>query len=374
MSVPGLAISRRTRSTPFTGRVEASGLQAYTVYNHTLLPTSFRGVEADYLHLREAVQIWDVSCERQVELAGPDAGRLSQLLTVRDLREIAVGRCAYAPICDHDGLLINDPVMLRVADDRFWFSVADSDVVLWAGGLAHGLGLDVHVGEPDVWPLAVQGPRAEDVVAAVFGEAVRAIRFFRFASVPFEGHPLVVARTGWSAQGGFEIYVDDPGVGVALYDSLMLAGTPHGIGPGCPNLIERIEAGLLSYGNDVTRADTALEAGPGRFCTLDGGIDAIGLAALRRQASSGVTRTIAGLVIDGEPVPGLRGTWTITSGSEVVGKVTSAAFSPRLMVNVALGMLAVEHSAIGTAVTVETESGPRRATVSDVPFPGAVRR
>ena len=374
MNSPVLAVSLRTRSTPFTSRVEASGLSAYTVYNHMLLPTSFRGVEADYWHLRNAVQIWDVSVERQAELVGPDAAKLAQMLTVRDLRKVGVGRCAYAPICDNDGLLINDPILLRVAEDRFWFSVADSDVVLWAGGLAHGLGLDVCVGEPDVWPLAVQGPRAEDVVAAVFGEEVRAITFFRFGVLTFCGHSLIVARTGWSAQGGFEIYVDDADVGVQLYDALVEAGAPYDIGPGCPNLIERIEAGLLSYGNDMTRADTALEAGLDRYCALTSDIDAIGLDALRRQAASGVTRRIVGLVIKGDAVPGLRTRWPVLSGHTVVGAVTSAVWSPRLSTNVALGMVGKAHAEIGTNVTVASPDGDRTATVVELPFSGAVQR
>ncbi len=373
-SSPALAISRRTRSTPYSGRVEAAGVQSYTVYNHMLLPTSFRGVEEDYFHLRSAVQVWDVGCERQVELAGTDAERLAQSLTVRDLRSFAVGRCGYAPIVDDHGLLINDPIVLRVAEDRFWFSVADSDVLLWAGGIARSLGLDVAVREPDVWPLALQGPLAEDVAAIVFGEAVRAIKFFRFAELDFQGHRLVVARTGWSAQGGFEIYVDDADVGGALYDAVMIAGEPHGIGPGCPNHIERIEAGLLSYGNDVTRADTALEAGLDRYCALDAPIEAIGLDALRRQRDSGVPRRVCGLMIDGDAVPALRVPWPTALGLEPVGFVNSVAWSPRLQSNVALAMIDSPHHTTGTALVVTTPVGDRAATVVDVPFPGAIQR
>jgi dimethylsulfoniopropionate demethylase len=372
--IPVLAISRRTRSTPFASRVEAAGVQAYTVYNHMLLPTSFRGVEADYWHLRKSVQVWDVACERQVEVAGPDAARLAQMLTVRDLRKFDVGRCGYAPIVDDDGMLINDPIALRVADDRFWFSIADSDVVLWADGLARGLGLDVKVFEPDVSPLGLQGPLAEDVAVKVFGESIRAIKFFRFAEVKFQGHPLLMARSGWSSQGGFEIYVDDAAVGLALYDALMEAGEPHGIGPGCPNAIERIEAGLLSYGNDVTRADSALEAGLEKYCALDAPIEAIGLAALRRQRDAGVTRKICGLTIDGEPFAGPRVPFVATVGGAAVGHVTSTAWSPRLLTTVGLAMIAIDHTPIGSALQVETLDGTRTARVCEVPFPGAVQR
>jgi dimethylsulfoniopropionate demethylase len=374
MTAPVLSISRRTRSTPFTSRVEAAGVQGYTVYNHMLLPTNFRGVEEDYWHLRSKVQLWDVGCERQVEVAGPDAAKLAQMLTVRDLRTFAVGRCGYAPVCDHDGKLINDPVVLRLAEDRFWFSVADSDVLLWAGGIALAAGLDVSVTEPDVWPLAVQGPLAEDVVAAVFGEEARAIRFFRFARLSFSGHSMVVARSGWSAQGGFEIYVDDADLGGALYDAIMQAGGPHDVGPGCPNLIERIEAGLISYGNDVTRADTALEAGMARYCSLDAPIDAIGIEALRRQAAVGVKRVMCGFTVEGDRVPAPRDPWPIMHGDAMVGQATSVAWSPRLGTNVALGMLATDHIAVGSTVTIVAPDAPRRATVVEVPFTGASQR
>jgi dimethylsulfoniopropionate demethylase len=352
------------------------------VYNHMLLPTVFRGVEEDYFHLRSAVQLWDVACERQVQLAGPDAARLAQLLTVRDIRSLEFGRCAYAPIVDDDGRLLNDPIALRVADDRFWFSVADSDLVLWAGGIARSLGLDVTVNEPDVWPLAIQGPKAEDVAALVFGEAVRNIKFYRFAVLPFSGHPLIVARTGWSAQGGFEIYVDDADVGAALYDTIMDAGNSANIGPGCPNHIERIEAGLLSYGNDITRDHTALEAGLDRYCSLDAPIEAIGIEALRAERSSGVRRRVCGLMIDGPAVPALRTPWAVVGASggstvpstQILGDVSSAIWSPRLMTNVALAVVDTPHNAVGTELVVETPDGARSATVVDVPFPGAVQR
>jgi len=374
VTAPTLAISRRTRSTPWSSRVEADGVTGYTIDNHTLLPATFRGAEADYFHLRSAVQVWDVGCQRQVELVGPDAGRLAQLLSVRDVRRFEVGRCGYAPVCDQDGGLLNDPLIQRVGANRWWLSVADSDVVLWAGGLALGMGLDVRVHEPDVWPLAVQGPRAEDLMALVFGEAVRSIRFFRTAPLTFRGRSMVVARSGWSAQGGFEVYVEDAQLGLDLYDDLMRAGAPLDVGPGCPNRIERIEAGLLSYGNDMTREHTPLEAGLDRYCSLDAPIEAIGLEALRRQREHGVPRRICGMGVSGPPLPGPRQPWPVSVDARQAGQVTSLAWSPRLELNVALAMLDSPHHASGTQVTVATPDGDRPALVVSVPFPGAVQR
>ncbi len=374
MTPPVLAITKRIRSTIFSSRVEAFGVKSYTVYNKMLLPTQIRGVEEDYHHLRSAVQVWDVACERQVEIAGPDAARFTQMLVVRDLRSFDVGRCGYAPVCDHDGRMINDPVVSRVAKDRFWLSIADSDVLLWAGGIARALGLDVEVTEPDVSPLAVQGPRADDVMSKVFGEVVRSIKFFRFQPLAFRGHEMFVARTGWSAQGGFEIYVDDAEIGGLLYDALMTAGEEFDIGPGCPNLIERIEAGLLTYGSDMTREHTALEAGLDKYCSLDAPIEAIGLDALRRQRDEGLTRRLCGFMTDGDRVPLPRDGWPVVVGDDVVGAVTSAVWSPRLETNVALGMLSIGLAAFGTEVSVGAPDGVRRGRVCEVPFPGAVQR
>lgn len=358
----------RIRSTPFTARVEAQGVKGYTVYNHMLLPTVFRSFEEDYRHLKRHVQLWDVSCERQVELRGPDAARLAQLMTPRDLSRAAVGRCLYAPLVDERGGMLNDPVVLKLAEDRFWLSLADSDVLLWAKGLALGFGLEVAVEEPDVFPLAVQGPRADDLMARVFGEAVRAIRFFRFAALPFQGHPLVVARSGWSKQGGFEIYLDRPALALPLWDVLWHAGQDLEVRAGTPNGIERIESALLSYGSDMTRDNNPLECGLERYCALDAPIDFIGREALRRIRDAGVARMIRGLRVEATSLPPCTGRWPVRADGEAVGAVSSAAVSPDLGCGMALAMLDRGHWASGTAVTVEAPDGAHSATVCDLPF------
>ena len=229
----------------------------------------YESLEADYRHLLERVQLWDVAGERQVEIRGRDALALVELMTPRDIGRCAIGQCKYAPVVDEHGGIVNDPLILRLAEDHFWVSVADSDVLLWAKGIAAGRGFDVHVDEPDVSPLALQGPFADDVAEAVFGTWTRSLRFFRFRETEIDGIPVVVARSGWSKQGGFEIYLRDGSRGGALWDRIRDAGEPYGIRPGSPNLIERIESRLISYGTDVTLEHDPFEAGLEAYCDLD---------------------------------------------------------------------------------------------------------
>jgi dimethylsulfoniopropionate demethylase len=360
-----ISLSRRLRRTPFSEGVEAAGVKAYTVYNHMLLPTVFRSVEEDYRHLKQAVQVWDVACERQVEVRGPDAGRLVQLLTPRDLRSVMPGQCLYVPVVDETGGMLNDPVAVKLSEDRWWISIADSDLLYWVKGLAYGYRLDVLIDEPDVSPLAVQGPKSDDLMAEVFGDQVREIRFFRFMPLEFQGHNLVVARSGYSKQGGFEIYVEGAELGMPLWNALMEAGKKMDVHAGCPNLIERIEGGLLSYGNDMTDDNTPHECGLGRFCNTQTAIGCIGRDALLRVASEGPVKQIRAIAIDGDPVPPCDRFWPLTADGKVVGRVSSATWSPDFNTNVAIGMVRMTHWDAGTAVTVETPDGPRDATVQE---------
>jgi len=368
MTTATLSVSRRTRRTPLSFFNEEQSVTAYTVYNHMLLPTVFRSVEEDYWHLKEHVQIWDVGCERQVEIAGPDAARLVQSMTPRDLRRAAIGQCLYAPLVDEHGGMVNDPVAIKLDHQRYWLSIADSDVLLWAKGLAYGVGLDVTLREPDVWPLAVQGPKSEDLLARVLGEGVRAIRFFRTDWLRFRDHSLLVARSGWSKQGGFEIYLDDGAVAAELVGALWEAGQPLNVRAGCPNLIERIEGGLLSYGNDMTLLNNPFECGLDRYCDLDGDLEFMGRDALAAIKARGVSRKIVGLKIAADSLPACVEPWPVSREGRPIGEVTSAAVSPQLGCGVALAMLGHGHWQDKHAVVVETPAGPRQASVCPVPF------
>ncbi|WP_120635392.1 dimethylsulfoniopropionate demethylase [Ruegeria sp. EL01] len=363
--MPQISLSRRLRRTPFSDGVQAAGVKAYTVYNHMLLPTVFESVQVDYRHLKDHVQVWDVSCERQVELRGPDAARLMQMLTPRDLRGMLPGQCFYVPIVDETGGMLNDPVAVKLSEDRWWVSIADSDLLLWVKGLANGYRLDVLVDEPDVSPLAVQGPKAEDLMARVFGDRVRDIRFFKFDMFQFEGRDLAVARSGYSKQGGFEIYVEGGDIGMPLWNALFAAGEDLQVRAGCPNLIERIEGGLLSYGNDMTDDNTPHECGLGKFCNTHTAIGCIGRDALLRVAKEGPVQQIRPIAIEGDAVPPCDGPWPVYANGKRVGQVTSSAWSPDFKTNVSIGMLRLSHWDAGTNVEVETPDGMRRATVQE---------
>ncbi|MFT5391498.1 MAG: dimethylsulfoniopropionate demethylase [Gammaproteobacteria bacterium] len=367
MPSPLLSLSRRTRQTPFTSRVLSAGVRAFTVYNHMLLPTVFTSLEDDYRHLKTQVQLWDVACERQVEIRGPHAARLTQMLTPRDLAPMESGQCFYTPMVDETGGMLNDPVLIRVAEDRFWVSVADSDLLFWIKGLAYAWHLEVDVSEPDISPLAVQGPLAEDLMARVFGERVREIRFFRFETLEFQGAPLVVARSGYSKQGGFEIYVTPNELAGPLWDALFAAGEDLDVRAGCPNLIERVESGMLSYGNDMTRENTPHECGLARFCNTWEAIGCVGRDALLRVARDGPVRQIRGFLIDGDRVDDCLEPWSVVADGELVGQITSAVWSPDAGTNVAIGMVSKAHWMPGTMVSVHTPSGERNAMVCSMP-------
>ena len=352
--------SRRVRRTPFTPGVEAAGVKGYTVYNHMLLPTRFgQDFINDYHHLKRHVQVWDVACERQVGVKGTDAARLMTLISPRDLSTMADDQCYYIPVVDRHGGMLNDPVAVKLAPDHYWISIADSDFLQYVLGVADAMELDVVVEEPDVSPLAIQGPKSDDLMARVFGDEVRSIRFFRYKRLTFEGHDFVIARSGYSKQGGFEIYVDDFKLGMPLWDALFRAGEDLEVRAGCPNLIERVEGGLLSYGNDMTRENTPMEAGLGKFVNAPG--DYIGKAGLGLRPARKMIRALA---IEGD-IPPCDRLWHVYAGGKTVGQITSAVRSPDFNINVAIGMVADSDWDAGSKVEVETQDGMRRAVVQD---------
>ena len=356
--------SNRLRRSPLFDRVRAEGAKAYSVYNRTLISQWFGTLEEDYAHLKSAVQVWDVGGERIVEVSGPDAMRLIQMTTPRDLKRLGPDRCAYVPMVDAQGRLLNDPVLTVLAPDRFWLALADSDMFLYLKGLAAGAGLDVGIFEPDVWIIAIQGPHAYDLAAKVWGDSVRDIGFFKYGHVDVGGKPMVLARTGWSAQGGFELHVDGSEFAIPIWEKIMQAGREFDVRAGCPNLIERIEAGLLSYGNDITIEHTPFEAGLARFCHLDDVPDCLARDTLRGLQQP--DRQIRPVEIAGEKVPPVARLWSVTTPDGApAGKVSSACWSPEGQTNVAIAMIDRAHWQPGTSLLVEAPDGLRDLKVTE---------
>ncbi len=360
-----IAPSRRLRRTPFSEGVEAAGVSSYTVYNHMLLATTFRSMEEDYHHLKNAVQVWDVACQRQVEVRGPDATRLVQMLTPRDLRGMLPGQCYYVPMVDETGGMLNDPVAVKLSEDRWWISIADSDLLLWVKAMANGYRLDVLIDEPDVSPLAIQGPKSDELMARVFGEGVTQVRFFRYGHFDFQGRDLVIARSGYSKQGGYEVYVEGSDIAMPLWNALMEAGADLDVRAGCPNAIERIEGGLLSYGNDMTRENTPHECGLGKFCNTATAIGCVGRDALLRVAKEGPVKQIRAIEIETKALPTCDRAWPVMAGKKQVGVVTSAAQSPSFGCGVGIGMVRMTHWDDGTELRVQTQDGVFPATVNE---------
>ncbi len=297
-----IARSRRLRSTPYTSRIEKQGVTAYTSYNHMLLPAAFGSLEDSYHHLKENVQVWDVAGERQVEISGKDSGKFVQLMTCRDLSKSKIGRCYYCPIIDDRAGIINDPVILKLGEDRWWISIADSDVILFAKGLAIGNKFDVKIFEPNVDILAVQGPKSFALMEKIFGKIITEMKFFGFDYFEFAGAKHLIAKSGWSKQGGYEIYVENTESGLALYDKLFEVGKEFNVKAGCPNLIERIESALLSYGNDMDNDDNPLECGLDKYVNLDTDINFLGKEKLKEIRKKGVTRKLMGVIIDAKEI------------------------------------------------------------------------
>jgi len=358
-----LVLSPRLRKTAFEERVFDLGIQSFTIYNHMTLPVAFSSNPEAYQHLCEHVQVWDVAAERQVEVVGPDAMQLVELITPRDISTCDVGQCVYAPLADEDGLVVNDPLILRLAEDRFWISIADSDVMLWVKGIAWGRGLDVKVFEPDVSPLAVQGPKADDLMADLLGESVREIRFFRFIETEIAGTPVVLARSGWSGQGGYEIYLQNSADGLALWDTVWQAGERYNVKVGAPNTIERLEAGLKSYGSDMSHDDHVLECAFDQYLDLDKPAEYMAREAIAQMQKDGIKRRLCHLMAEGDPLPGLRERWEVRQNKVLVGQASSCAWSPKYKANLLFAMLSIDMSEPGTELTLMVDGVPVDAVV-----------
>jgi len=359
--------SRRLRSSPFSSRMENQGLTAYTVYNHMLLPSAFENTEKEYFHLKENVQLWDVAGERQVQIVGKDSAKLVQLMTCRNLSKSKIGRCYYAPIIDEQGKMINDPIILKLDENKWWMSLADSDVGLYAKGLASGLKLQAEVSEPDVNILAVQGPKSFKLMEKVLGKKINKLKFFGFDYFDFKGNKFFIARSGWSKQGGYEIYVENREAGLNLYDELFLVGKEFDVKPGCPNSIERIESGLLSYGNDFDNGDNPYECGFDQYIDIKSDINYLGKKALVKISKEGIKRKLMGVKIDLDKIEIIEER-PLQNGKSIVGNLRSAVYSPQFKKVVGIAMIKKEYWDKKTAFELEINGKKSKGLICDLPL------
>jgi aminomethyltransferase len=364
-----LSVGARVRKGPFFSASCKAGLAAATVYNHMFMPTSYGDPEGEYDRLVNGVAMWDVAVERQVALRGPDALKLARFLTPRNLDGLVVGQGKYAPICNYQGLIINDPVLLQISEDEIWLSIADSDIMLWASAIAGAYNFDVQVFEPDVSPLAIQGPKSIEVVTDLFGSWVGELKYFGFRVTELAGIPLVVARSGWSKQGGFELYLRDSSCGDQLWNLVAEAGEPYGIGPGTPNYVERLESGLISYGADTDPETNPFELGLDKFINIDQEYDFIGKSALKAIKETGIKRRFMGLLIDGEPFKtSNEHRWDVTLNGDYAGYASACAYSPRLGSNIGVGLISTTAIDAPGGVAILTEGSIIPAWVKPLPL------
>jgi glycine cleavage system aminomethyltransferase T len=362
----------RNRRTPYYEATQKYDPQGMTVYNHMYFPIRFDSFEAEFDALLNDVTVWDVSVERCLEISGPDGFRFAQLLTPRDLSKCVVGQGKYVLICDGDGGIINDPVLTRMDENTFWFALASSDALLFARGLKNAYpDLDVTIKEADVAPLQVQGPKSKQLMQKLLGDSILDLRYYFWTEAKIAGAPVIVTRTGWTSEVGYEVYLTDTSKGTEVYEAIMDAGQEFGVRPTGPSDIRRIEGAIFNWGADMTYENNAFEMGLERLVDLDSLSDeqSISLAAYRRIKAEGVSRKINGVELDGAAFPALNNVkWPVVDRASKIGKVTSAIYSPRLEKNIGYAWLPAERSNLGETLRVETEWGTRTATIVEMPF------
>ena len=369
MSNKNFGFGTQIRKSPYFDSTVKWGATGFSVYNHMYIPRDFGSPEQNFWNLIEKAILCDVAVERQVEITGPDAYKFTQLLTPRDLSKLAVGQCKYVLITNNEGGILNDPVLLRLAENHFWLSLADSDVLLWAQGVAVNSGLNVEIREPDVSPLQLQGPTSREIMVKLFGENIKDLKYYWLREYNLDGIPLIVSRTGWSSELGYEIYLRDGSKGNELYEKIMNSGKEHGLQAGHTSSIRRIEGGMLSYHADADITTNPFELGLDRLVNLDNDINFIGKKALKKIKQNGITRKQVGIEIDCEPLKGPNTTfWELKKNDVNVGKVTSAVYSPRLKKNIALAMITIDQSEIGNQFQVSTNEGTFNCVVVEKPF------
>ena len=357
------------RKSPYFDATVRWGAKDFSVYNHMYIPRDFGDPEQNFHNLINEAILCDVSVERQVEITGPDAYKFVQLLTPRDLTKLSIGQCKYILIVNNEGGILNDPVLLRLGENHFWLSLGDSDILLWAQGVAVNSGLDVIINEPDVSPLQLQGPKSAKIMQNLFGDEILDLKYYWLREIELENIPLVVSRTGWSSEFGYELFLRDGSKGDLLWEKIMAAGKNFGLKPGHTSSIRRIEGAMLSYHADADIHTNPFEVGLDRLVSFNTDIDYVGKEALKKIKTEGIKRKQIGLILDCDPLKGPNTTfWEIIKDNKIIGKVTSAVYSPRLKKNIALAIISIGESKIGNIIDVKTSDSVIKGTIVEKPF------
>ena len=357
------------RKSPYFDATVRWGAKDFSVYNHMYIPRDFGDPEQNFHNLINEAILCDVSVERQVEITGPDAYKFVQLLTPRDLTKLSIGQCKYILIVNNEGGILNDPVLLRLGENHFWLSLGDSDILLWAQGVAVNSGLDVIINEPDVSPLQLQGPKSAKIMQNLFGDEILDLKYYWLREIELENIPLVVSRTGWSSEFGYELFLRDGSKGDLLWEKIMAAGKDFGLKPGHTSSIRRIEGAMLSYHADADIHTNPFEVGLDRLVSFDTDIDYVGKEALKKIKTEGIKRKQIGLILNCDPLKGPNTTfWEIIKDNKIIGKVTSAVYSPRLKKNIALAIISIGESKIGNIIDVKTSDSVIKGTIVEKPF------
>ena len=357
------------RKSPFFDATVKWGAKDFSVYNHMYIPRDFGNPEQNFWNLINDAILCDVAVERQVQIEGPDAGEFVQMMTPRDLSNMKVGQCKYVILVNQNGGVLNDPILLKVSEDKYWFSLADSDILFWAQGLAANANYNVEITEPDVSPLQLQGPKSRDIMIKIFGDQIADLKYYWFKQFTFNNTELIISRTGWSSELGYEIFLTDSKVGNELYEHIMKVGEPMGLKPGHTSTIRRIEGGMLSYHADMTINTNPLELGMDKFIDLNSDFDFIGKDALIKIKNNGIERKQVGLYLDNKRMDGPNTRfWDLMNDDKIVGKITSAVYSPRLEQNIALAIVNINYSNLNQKLIVNDGNNEFNAVIVNKPF------
>ena len=386
-----MLISTRVRKSPYWHLSMEAGCWRATVYNRIYHPRGYvrpedGGAMVEYDALVNHVTLWNVAVERQIQVKGPDAERFVDTVITRSAKRIPVMQGKYVILCNEAGGVLNDPVLLRVAEDEFWFSLSDSDLEWWLRGLNVGLKHNVSISEIDVAPVQIQGPKSEALLVDLFGERVRDIPFYGLMEGQVRGRDVIVSQTGFTGEKGYEIYLKDATLHAEdLWYALLEAGERHNLMVTAPAHHRRIAAGILSWGQDLDQETLPFQCNlgyqvPRRKRGHYIGKEALEAARAAMEAGQPPFRNVlVGLVFGGKPVTDYANDFWLVSpagGGEPVGYVTSPWFSPELETNIALAYVPWALRGIGTLFEVQLpgcyhesgQDGSVAAEVVDVPF------